>query len=637
MADNYLSGSQFGNVAGALLARKRKVDKNQARKAIFASAIFETIGALQRKQQTNLNTDIENINTQFQDIFVNNREEWDGSKVNRQAIEEADRIGEEAYLNKRVNENIDYLLEGFGVSWDQKNNQSEEVQNKMMAIYNKQRKREKEILDLLKQNPVNTYNSFSQYNKAAKNEYLAALNAVKDDPTRKGLLAAAFNRIFRTEKDAEGNLTSTNAQKIELENSLETANRERQEFRKGVTSAEALLKNRYSSMVGKTSQELENNLVPLAKKPFTFTQVSNQITRNNEIFDDGDFNKKAYNVTVLNTGLTLENINDIPKRSKDNTEEVNIIKAWEEDRIKYFDPDTKEISSISSYRVQEFLAVTALALNDARMKNKINPTTGPNLIYESLELLAKEDRFLKIKEFKKDVLNYDLPFIGEGNVPFTGEVVFGADDILLIGPSQTGKNLLRNKVSASDAVTINQSQGSENIVTKEDIKGPPEYDGLTVLDFLQSEKFRTNSKNNQIESINELKESYPDRAEEIDTLYNLVLKSQPAKEKTKKLDNDIKEAKTTSNKNNNKLEVDVEAKRDEMINTLGKDISSFFKSQQGKADLNKLERYSDNDYRNTVVIKKLLKKYGLSENASPAEVANFLDNFNSESSLLARQ
>tara|TARA_B100001094_G_C18178228_1_gene799230 strand:- start:1053 stop:2966 length:1914 start_codon:yes stop_codon:yes gene_type:complete len=637
MADNYLSGSQFGNVAGALLARKRKVDKDQARKAIFASAIFETIGALQRKQQTNLNTDIENINTQFQDIFVNNREEWDGSKVNRQAIEEADRIGEEAYLNKRVNENIDYLLEGFGVSWDQKNNQSEEVQNKMMAIYNKQRKREKEILDLLKQNPVNTYNSFSQYNKAAKNEYLAALNAVKDDPTRKGLLAAAFNRIFRTEKDAEGNLTSTNAQKIELENSLETANRERQEFRKGVTSAEALLKNRYSSMVGKTSQELENNLVPLAKKPFTFTQVSNQITRNNEIFDDGDFNKKAYNVTVLNTGLTLENINDIPKRSKDNTEEVNIIKAWEEDRIKYFDPDTKEISSISSYRVQEFLAVTALALNDARMKNKINPTTGPNLIYESLELLAKEDRFLKIKEFKKDVLNYDLPFIGEGNVPFTGEVVFGADDILLIGPSQTGKNLLRNKVSASDAVTINQSQGSENIVTKEDIKGPPEYDGLTVLDFLQSEKFRTNSKNNQIESINELKESYPDRAEEIDTLYNLVLKSQPAKEKTKKLDNDIKEAKTTSNKNNNKLEVDVEAKRDEMINTLGKDISSFFKSQQGKADLNKLERYSDNDYRNTVVIKKLLKKYGLSENASPAEVANFLDNFNSESSLLARQ
>ena len=55
MADDYLSGSQFGNVAGALLARKRKVDKDQARKAIFASAIFETIGALQRKQQTNLN------------------------------------------------------------------------------------------------------------------------------------------------------------------------------------------------------------------------------------------------------------------------------------------------------------------------------------------------------------------------------------------------------------------------------------------------------------------------------------------------------------------------------------------------------------------------------------------------------
>lgn len=632
MADNYLSGSQFGNVAGALLARKRKVDKDQARKAIFASAIFETIGALQRKQQTNLNTDIENINTQFQDIFVNNREEWDGSKVNRQAIEEADRIGEEAYLNKRVNENIDYLLEGFGVSWDQKNNQSEEVQDKMMAIYNKQRKREKEILDLLKQNPVNTYNSFSQFNKAAKNEYLAALNAVKDDPTRKGLLAAAFNRIFRTEKDAEGNLTSTNAQKIELENSLETANRERQEFRKGVTSADALLNDYYSSMVGKTSQGLENNLVPLAKKPFPEKQIKGQMKSNSEYLEDEDFMKIPLNVPVIKTGLTLENINDIPEISENNTEEVNIKKAWKENKIKVYNPDTQELSTISSFEMTEFLAQKALSLNDIRMKKGISPTVGASIVNDSLQSFANEGRFLRLKELTKGGLN--LSRIGI-DYTLAGETQWDADDILFIAPSQTGQNLLRNKVSASDAVAINQSQGSEDIIPTEEETN--KYNGSSVLEFLQSEDFMTSSKADQVGAINELKQNYPASSEEIDNLYDLVLKSQPAKEKTKKLDNDIKEAKTTSNKNNNKLEVDVEAKRDEMINTLGKDISSFFKSQQGKADLNKLERYSDNDYRNTVVIKKLLKKYGLSENASPTEVANFLDNFNSESSLLARQ
>lgn len=625
MADDYLSGSQFGNVAGALLARKRKVDKDQARKAIFASAIFETIGALQRKQQTNLNTDIENINTQFQDIFVNNQEEWNGAQVNRQAITEADRIGEKAYLNKKVDENIDYLLKDLGVSWKDKNMQSQEVQDKMFEVYNTQLKREKEILDLLRQNPVNTYNTFSQYNKAAKNEYLAALDAVKDDPTRKGLLSAAFNRIFRTEKDAEGNLTSTNAEKIALENSLETANRERQEFRKSVSSADALLNDYYSSMVGKTFQGLENNLVPLAKKPFTDNQIKSQMKSNSEYLEDKDFMDIPLNIPVIKTGLTLENINDIPEMSENNTEEINIKKAWKENKIKVYNPDTQELSTISSFEMEEILANKALSLNYIRMKNNINPTVGPSIINDSLQSFANEGRFFRFKELTKGGLN--LGPLGT----YFGETQWDADDILFIAPSRTGKNLLRNKVSASDAVAINQSQGSEDII----ITDPKEIPFSSTA-FIQMLEDADNIKEKEKE-INELKKIYPNNSEEIDKLYNLVLKSQSSNQKTKKLDNDIKEAKITSNKDNSEAEVDVEAKRDEMINTLGKDIFSFFKSQQGKADLNKLERYSDNNYRNTVVIKKLLKKYGLSENASPAEVANFLDNFNSESSLLARQ
>ena len=70
---------------------------------------------------------------------------------------------------------------------------------------------------------------------------------------------------------------------------------------------------------------------------------------------------------------------------------------------------------------------------------------------------------------------------------------------------------------------------------------------------------------------------------------------------------------------------------------MSRNISSFFKSQQGKADLNKLERYADGNYRNTVVIKELFRKYGLDEDSSPEDVADFLDNFNPPSSLLARQ
>ena len=637
MANDYLSGSQFGNVAGALLARKRRQDKDQAKRALFASALFETIGAFQRRQQTNLNKDIENINTQYQDIFVNNQEEWNGAQVNRQAITEADRIGEKAYLNKRVNENIDYLLQDLGVSWQDKNMQSKEVQDKMLEVYNAQLKREKEILDLLKQNPVNTYNTFSQYNKAAKNEYLAALSAVKDDPTRKGLISAAFNRIFRTEKDAEGNLTSTNAEKIALEDALNIAKSQRKTFREGVNAAETLLNNRYSSLVGKPAEELENNIVTLARKPFTEKQILNQIKLNDTHLEDEDFREIPLNIPVIKTGLTLENINDIPEMSEDNIEEVNIIKAWKDNKIKVYDPDTQELSPISSFKMKEILAQKSLSLNDIRMQNNRTPTVGASLVYESLQSFANDGRFLRLKDLKKDAFS-----VFGVDVPFTGEEVWNADDILFIAPSQTGQNLLRNKVSASDAVAINQSQGSnrpEDIVTGEDIEGPPEYDGLTVLDFLQSENFMTNSRNNQIQAINELKGSYPDKAEEIDNLYDLVLKSQSSEQKTKTLDNSINKIKSaeTESERMARFEKDADALMRDETAAIAENISSFFKSQQGKADLNKLERYADGNYRNTVVIKEIFRKYGLDEDSSPEDVADFLDNFNPQSSLLARQ
>jgi len=627
MANDYLSGSQFGNVAGALLARKRRQDKDQARRALFASVLFETVGAFQRKQQTNLNKDIENINTQYQDIFVNNQEEWNGAQVNRQAIAEADRIGEKAYLNKRVDENIDYLLKDLGVSWKDKNMQSQEVQDKMFEVYNAQLKREKEILDLLRQNPVNTYNTFSQYNKAAKNEYLAALAAVKDDPTRKGLVAAAFNRIFRTEKDAEGNLTSTNAEKIALEDALNIAKQERKTFRDDVNAAETLLNNRYSSLVGKPAEELENNLVPLAKKPFTEKQILNQIKLNDTHLEDEVFMKIPLNLPVLKTGVTIENIKDIPELNEDNIEEVNIKKAWKDKKIKVYNPDTQELSTISSFEMKEILAKQALSLNDIRMKNGINPTVGASIINESFQSFANEGRFLRLKDLKKDAFS----FFGV-DVPFTGEQLWDADDILFIAPSQTGQNLLRNKVSVSDAVAINQSQGSnrpEDIIpTEEEISN---YNGSSVLEFLQSEDFMTSSKADQVGAINELKQNYPANSEEIDNLYDLVLKSQSSKQRTEVLDRDISNLKETKDVK------DADALMRDETAAIAEDISSFFQSQQGKADLNKLERYAEGKYKNIVVIKKLFKKYGLAENASPREVANFLDNFNSPSSLLARQ
>jgi hypothetical protein len=631
MADDYLSGSQFGNVAGALLARKRRGDRREMQRALLATTLFETIGAFQRRQKTKINEDLENIKTNYQDIFVNNKEEWNGAQVNRQAIAEADRIGEKAYLNKKVNENIDYLLQDLGVSWRDKNMQTKEVQDQMFKVYNAQLKREKEILDLLRQNPVNTYDTFSQYNQAAKNEYLSALAAVQDDPTRKGLISAAFNRIFRTEKDKEGNLTSTNAEKIELENALNFAKQERQKFRESVTQAETLLNNRYSSLVGKPPEELENNIITAAKKPFTEKQINDQMKANAKFLEDEEFMKIPLNIPVIKTDMTIENINDIPELSTDNVEEINIKKAWKDNKIKVYNPDTQELSTISSFDMRQYLAEKSLSLNSIKLKNGINPTVGASIVNESLQSFSNEGRFVRLKDLKKDAFNV-LGF------EFFGEQLWDADDILFIAPSKTGQNLLRNKVTVSDAVAINQSQGTvnpEDVIGTGGVEGPPEpYNGLNALGYFQSEGFLNLSKNQQLLSVNEMKEVYPDNAEEIGSLYNLVLENNE-KESIKQLSNNKVETSSTDETESERM-----ARYERQANeSLLKGITSIpqaVRNLQTQKDVEILNRYVNEGYSNTAVLKRIFRKYGLDEDSNPEAVANFLETFN-DSSLLSRQ
>lgn len=50
-----------------------------------------------------------------------------------------------------------------------------------------------------------------------------------------------------------------------------------------------------------------------------------------------------------------------------------------------------------------------------------------------------------------------------------------------------------------------------------------------------------------------------------------------------------------------------------------------FKNLQTRKDINILNRYVNEGYPNTAVLKRILRKYGLDENASPSTVSNFLE------------
>ena len=67
--EDYISGSQFGQVAGSLLASKRKRDKKDFRKALLATAIFEGFGALQKNQKQKIVDGVNDIKENYNDAF----------------------------------------------------------------------------------------------------------------------------------------------------------------------------------------------------------------------------------------------------------------------------------------------------------------------------------------------------------------------------------------------------------------------------------------------------------------------------------------------------------------------------------------------------------------------------------------
>jgi len=71
--EDYLSGSQFGQVAGSLLASRRKRDKKDFRRALLATIIFEGLGAAQKQQKQDIIDGVNDVKDKYTDIFQNNK------------------------------------------------------------------------------------------------------------------------------------------------------------------------------------------------------------------------------------------------------------------------------------------------------------------------------------------------------------------------------------------------------------------------------------------------------------------------------------------------------------------------------------------------------------------------------------
>ena len=211
--EDYFKGSSqaYGQLAGSLLAGRRKEDKKEAKRALIASTVMATFGALQNQQKQSIIDATTDVKDKYQDIFDNNEEIYNKKREAR-----AD------YLKYKENPN-DYIETKAAQLF----NQDLDLQAKLgtnpysqisradltpesyqdaMELLEEKRKEAKNYIEAQAGNAAVTTQTFTKFNKAAKEEYQAALAAVKDDPYKQGLIRSAFSKIFGTGEEKKAKL-----------------------------------------------------------------------------------------------------------------------------------------------------------------------------------------------------------------------------------------------------------------------------------------------------------------------------------------------------------------------------------------------------------------------------------------------
>ena len=243
MANEYLTSSSFADVAGSILSKRQSDYKKQAGKAIGLSLINNFLGQanqglIQEKQDA-----VNELTDKYNDIFKLNEEEFTSTywQNNRNRLREFNK-NQDAFLNKEALEYLSTTDEAVTAMFGGKKidattiyqEPDPELRKQMLEAFNAKRQEIANEMSTLQNDPRATMQTSIEYNKLAKAEYLAALEAVKDDPRRKSLMKKAWNRIFRTEVDEEGTRVSTNPAVIELEDNLKTAKENRNTFRDSI-------------------------------------------------------------------------------------------------------------------------------------------------------------------------------------------------------------------------------------------------------------------------------------------------------------------------------------------------------------------------------------------------------------------
>jgi len=397
--EDYFKGSSqaYGQLAGSLLAGRRKEDKKKGLETLVATTILETFGALQNQQKQTIVDGANDVKEQYSEIFTDNEEIYNLAEPTRKKYRSYVDNPEEYKHNEAVKMfNKDPIIrkELGENAWSSVNQESLSPDSYANAtkIYNSYKDIAEENILAKSENPAVKETTFTKFNRPAMELYKAELSLVQDDPTQKGIIRSAFSKIFGTGM----------AEKAELELNVKTSKDKYKDQQVDITTALTLkqkedIKNTSTINVNqKANNKIEYFQGTDVPVTFNFQTNSTMLKLEKDNFIK-TVNSKGYEPTLKDINKAVEMNYAIPgftglKSLLVNDREILIdtvakvkianekgLNAWNEGVL---NPSERRVWGIATNQDLNKLQANEITLNKAKMKPVINVDYNKVLKYQ---------------------------------------------------------------------------------------------------------------------------------------------------------------------------------------------------------------------------------------------------------------
>ena len=510
MAQENYYDSPYSEIAGGLLARGK--DKDDAGKAIILGIIQQFASNAKAGLKQSVVDGSKDVATKWSGIMDSLGRDFDNASEDRKAAQEyKDRP--DIFLTKRAIENIDLVNPGKNFTYATRfaKNVTEQQRKDLAQSLDEEKLELKKLWDLKLLDPKISINNRVDFLAPALKAGLAADKAVINDPTKRNLVAAFYNRVFKTERNEDGELVTTNGKLLKLKNDADVAENVFLEQQKKIDAAELKLESHFEGLIGQDVDKI--NFDEGAPNIFTVTgkEKRDQVKLNNDVMYIIKNNKRVFNSKYWDVpkDVTLASSNGTT-----GTKTVDI-KEYKFKNIVIKNED----GEISNYSEQEFLQDVATRQIQIRkaieaQEGSTPPDIGVLSFEGALDAFAKEGRFMEVSALNDKSLWKKL---ATNNKNFTLD---NPNSIIFIKP---GTNVLNSqKVNTSDLIQAGEDNSSiEEEANLDGDKGDSSvYSHIALEAMMGNENFIQASVEMQNKEVAELIKVHPEKEEEITALYD---------------------------------------------------------------------------------------------------------------------